>query len=325
METMNKERMLDIYERMQSIRQFEEKAIELYESDIVRGSLHLYVGQEAIAATICSFLSKDDYITSTHRGHGHIIAKGVPLDGAMAELLGKEGGVCKGRGGSMHITDMDVGILGANGIVGGGIPIALGSALKSSYRNDKSVTVCFFGDGASNEGTFHEALNLASVWKLPVVFVCENNGYGMSVPASESTSVIDIASRATGYNMPGVVIDGNDVFAISEAADEAIKRAREGKGPSLLECKTYRWYGHWWGDPQPYRTREEVEVWKTKCPIQRMQVAMLQSEQISEDEIAKIEADVSSKVEQACAFAQNSPFPDPNTLLDNVYFKGQGG
>ena len=219
----------------------------------------------------------EDYITSTHRGHGHCIAKGARLDKAMAELMGKVTGYCKGRSGSMHIADFTKGNLGANAIVGGGIPIATGAALAAKLRGSDQVAVSFFGDGASNQGTFHESLNLAAVWKLPVIYVCENNDYAISVPTWQSTSVKDISVRGTAYNMPGFTVDGNDVNAIYEVAEQAIIRAKAGDGPTLIECKTYRHLGHWTGDPQPYRTREEVEDWKqNNDPIQRMREQMLQ-------------------------------------------------
>ena len=271
------ERQLWIYEVMNKIRCFELKALQLFEEDKLRGSVHLYAGEEAIAATVCSLLRDEDYITSTHRGHGHCIAKGARLDKAMAELMGKATGYCKGRSGSMHIADFTKGNLGANAVVGGGIPIAVGAALAAKLRGSDQVAVSFFGDGASNQGIFHESLNLAAVWKLPILFVCENNGFGISVPTWQSTAVEDISVRAQGYNMPGYTVDGNDVYAIYEVAEKAIERAKEGLGPTLIECKTYRHLGHWTGDPQPYRTREEIEEWKEKNdPIKRMREKMLE-------------------------------------------------
>lgn len=316
---MTKDKMLDIYSRMVRIREFEEGAIDFYERSLVKGSLHLYIGEEAVAATVCSFLNDDDYITSTHRGHGHIIAKGADLCGAMAELMGKETGLCKGRGGSMHITDMGVGILGANGIVGGGIPIAMGGALGCKKLGGKQISVAFFGDGASNEGSFHESLNLASLWKLPVIFLCENNYYGMSTPVEQSTPVQDISVRAIAYNMPGVTVDGNDVFAIAKAMEEAVDRARSGNGPTLLECKTYRWMGHWYGDPQEYRTKEEVAQWKEKCPIVRFRKAILEQGMASEEELNAIDEQTAQLIKEAGEFAIASPLPDPATVLDYVF------
>ena len=252
---IERERAGKIYLTMCRIRAFEFKAVNLFENNKLRGSVHLYIGEEAIAATIGSRLTDDDYIASTHRGHGHCIAKGASLDKCMAELMGKDTGYCRGRSGSMHIADFTKGNLGANAIVGGGIPIATGAALSQKMQNKPNVTVSFFGDGASNEGIFHESLNMASLWKLPIVYVCENNGFGISVPTWESTSVEDISVRGAAYDMPGVTVDGNDVEAVDAAFEAAQRRALAGEGPTLIECKTYRWLGHWTGDPQPYRTR----------------------------------------------------------------------
>lgn len=311
-----------IYKTMSRIRSFEMKALSLFESNKLRGSVHLYVGEEAVAATICSRLSDDDYITSTHRGHGHCIAKGAQLDRAMAELMGKATGYCKGRSGSMHIADFSKGNLGANAIVGGGIPIAVGAALASKMQNNGRVSVSFFGDGASNEGTFHEALNLAAVWKLPVIFICENNLYGISVPAWQSTSVKDISVRAAGYDMPGITVDGNDVEAIDEAFKAAYDRAVAGKGPTLIECKTYRWLGHWTGDPQVYRSREEVEEWKKKDPIKRYREKLIAQGLFTAEELDAIEVAAQTEADNAAEFALNSPEPDPATLLDDVFYEG---
>ncbi|MBR3842582.1 MAG: thiamine pyrophosphate-dependent dehydrogenase E1 component subunit alpha [Christensenellaceae bacterium] len=316
---MEKERMVWIYKTMNQIRKFEEEALRLFESNKLRGSVHLYIGEEAIASTICSNLSDEDYIASTHRGHGHCIAKGARLDLAMAELMGKATGYCKGRGGSMHIADLSKGNLGANAIVGGGIPIATGGALAIKLSGKKNVAVAFFGDGASNEGTFHEALNMAAIWKLPVIFVCENNGYGLTMPVKESTSVSDIAERGAGYNIPGVVVDGNDVFAIDEAFRAAQERALAGEGPSLIECKTYRWMGHWTGDPQVYRTREEVASWMEKCPIKRFRQYLLENEILTEAELTEIDEATAKEAAEASEFAINSPEPDPAHVMDDVF------
>ena len=261
---IDRETGLWIYNKMNEIRDFEETAWTLFTENKLRGSVHLYTGEEAVAASVCAQLTDEDYIASTHRGHGHCIAKGAELDRALAELMGKATGYCKGRSGSMHIADFSKGNLGANAIVGGGIPIATGGGLAIKMQNRKNVSVAFFGDGASNQGTFHESINLAAVWKLPVIYVCENNQFGMTVPTWQSTSVENIADRAAGYGIPGEVVDGNDVVAVYEAFARAKERALKGEGPTLLECKTYRWRGHWTGDPEPYRTREEVEEWKEK-------------------------------------------------------------
>jgi pyruvate dehydrogenase E1 component alpha subunit len=321
MAKISKEKQLWIYRVMNEIRLFEEKAYEFFLENKLRGSVHLYIGEEAIAAAVISQLTDDDYITSTHRGHGHGIAKSGNLKAAMAELMGKETGFCHGRGGSMHIADLKKGNLGANAIVGGGLPIAVGGALAQSYLGTDRVTVAFFGDGASNQGTFHESLNLASVWKLPAIFVCENNGFGISVPVQQSTSVKDISVRAAGYDIPGVTVDGNDVYAVYEAAEAAIARARKGLGPSLIEAKTYRWKGHWTGDPEVYRTREEVAAWMEKCPIKRMRAKMLADKVATEAELNAIEQKAKADVEEAAEFALSSPEPDPATVMDNVYYE----
>lgn len=316
---IEKERLINIYKTMLKIRKFEEKALALFESNKLRGSVHLCIGQEAIPATVCSLLRDTDYITSTHRGHGHCIAKGAELGKAMAELMGKATGYCKGKGGSMHIADMEKGNMGANAIVGAGIPIAVGGALAAKMKGTDQVAVSFFGDGASNEGTFHEGINLAAVWKLPVVFVCENNGFGISVPVKESTSVKDISVRSAAYGIPGVTVDGNDVFAIDEAVQKAIIRAKAGEGPSLIECKTYRWMGHWTGDPQVYRTREEVEEWKQKCPIKRLRTYLLEKRILSEKEADILEKEAHQAVEDAARFALESPEPDPALVMEDVF------
>lgn len=316
---MSQERYLWIYRKMQEIRQFEMKALELFEANALRGSVHLYVGQEAVAATVCSFLTDDDYITSTHRGHGHCIAKGAELAPTLAEMMGKETGYCKGRGGSMHIADVTKGNLGANAIVGGGIPIAVGGALTSKMKGLDNVSVAFFGDGASNEGVTHESMNLASIWKLPTIFVCENNGYGISVPVEQSTSVEDISVRAAAYDMPGYTVDGNDVLAIEEIMTKAMERAKAGEGPSLIECKTYRWLGHWTGDPQNYRSREEVEEWKEKDPIKRFAKFLVEEKYATEKELQAIDDEVAEEMKQAEQFAKDSPEPDPSTVLDDVF------
>ncbi len=273
---LDRDTLLEMYERMMQIRTFEDLAGKNFAAGLVPGFVHLYAGEEAVAVGICTQLSDNDYITSTHRGHGHCIAKGVDIDGMVAELMGKSTGVCKGKGGSMHIADVEKGMLGANGIVGGGIPLACGAALTAKTLGTGGVAVCFFGDGASNQGTFHEGLNLAAIWNLPVVFVCENNGYAESTPVRYHCSASDIANRAGAYEIPGVVVDGLDVFAVYEAAAEAIARARRGEGPTLLETKTYRYYGHFQGDQVTYRTAEELETYKQRDPIQALRSAILE-------------------------------------------------
>lgn len=318
---MEKQRALHIYTTMNVIRKFEEKALHLFESNLLRGSVHLCVGQEAIPATVCSHLRDTDYITSTHRGHGHCIAKGAEPGRAMAELMGKATGYCKGKGGSMHIADLTKGNLGANAIVGGGIPIAVGGALAAKLKGTDQVTVAFFGDGASNQGTFHEGMNLAAVWKLPVIFVCENNGFGISVPVKESTSVKDVSVRGASYDIPGITVDGNDVTAIDEVIQQAMGRAKAGEGPTLIECKTYRWFGHWTGDPQVYRTREDVEEWKKKCPIRRFRDYLLTNGLAEEKELDAIEKEAAVTAENAAEFAVESPEPDLASVLEDVFYE----
>jgi pyruvate dehydrogenase E1 component alpha subunit len=317
---MEQERAIRIFTTMSRIRAFEERALSLFESNKLRGSVHLCIGQEAIAATVCSQMRDIDYITSSHRGHGHSIAKGADPSKAMAELMGKATGYCKGRGGSMHIADFTKGNLGANAIVGGGMPIAAGAALSAKLRKTDQVAVSFFGDGASNQGIFHESINLASVWKLPVIYICENNGFGISVPVSQSTSVDDISKRAAAYAIPGETVDGNDVLAVDAAFSRALARARAGEGPSLIECKTYRWQGHWIGDPQVYRTQEEVEAWKQKCPIKRFKAWLLEQNMAGEEQLADIADKARTEIEAAVQFAMDSPEPDPAFVLDDVFF-----
>ena len=318
---INKERLKKIYKVMNDIRNFEQKAYSLFENNKLRGSVHLYTGQEAVAATVCSHLRDEDYITSTHRGHGHCIAKGADLKKSMAELMGKETGYCRGRSGSMHIADFEKGNLGANAVVAGGIAIAVGAALSAKMKGTDRIAVSFFGDGASNEGVCHEAMNLASVWKLPIIFICENNLYGMSTHVDTSTSVQDISVRAAGYNMPGYTVDGNDVFEIDKAVTKAIKRVKNGEGPVLIECKTYRWMGHWTGDPQNYRTREELESIRNECPIQKLRGYVLNNAIFSEEELNEIEAESLNAIEEAAQFAMESPEPDPAKVLDDVFFE----
>ena len=320
---LDKKTALWIYTKMNEIRDFEEQAWTLFTENKLRGSVHLYTGEEAIASAICAQLDNEDYIASTHRGHGHCIAKGARLDRALAELMGKATGYCKGRSGSMHIADFNVGNLGANAIVGGGIPIAVGGALAIKMQNKKHVAVSFFGDGASNEGTAHESMNLASLWKLPVIFVVENNEFGMTVPVWQSTSVKDISVRAAAYDMPGVTVDGNDVQAVYDAFAEAKERALKGEGPTLIECKTYRWRGHWTGDPEPYRTREEVEEWKEKKdPIKLFKEYCIKNKLATKKQLEEIEAKAKAEMDEAVEFAMNSPEPDPAHVMDDVFYEG---
>ncbi len=309
----------EIYRIMVKIRRFDETIIQLYADGEIPGFMHLYIGEEAVAAGICAALHKSDYITSTHRGHGHCIAKGGRLDYMMAELFGRKTGYCKGKGGSMHIADLDIGILGANGIVGGGIPIAVGAGVGIQYKNDNDVVVCFFGDGATNGGLFHEACNLASVWDLPVIFVCENNQYAQTTPQTEHQKIHDVAERALAYNMKSVIIDGNDVIKVYETSLEAVKKAREGGGPTFIECKTYRWRGHWEGDPQPYRTQDEVEEWKLKCPLIRFRKYLIENKVERKQDLERVDKEIEDELQKAIEFARISPFPDPREALEDVY------
>lgn len=322
MRTLFRDTQMGLYKKMIEIRLFEEKIQDLYARGSIPGSVHLYIGQEAIAAGVCAHLRKEDYITSTHRGHGHLIAKGADLRYMMAELFGRKTGYCKGKGGSMHIADFDLGILGSNGIAGGGIPIAVGAGLSSKMRGTDQVTICFFGDGASNNGTFHEGLNFASVHRLPVVFICENNLYGISVSQKQHQAIEDISIRSVAYNMPGITIDGNDVSAVYHTSGEAIQRARAGEGPTLVECKTYRWRGHYEGDPNQgrrYRTLEEIQAWMKKCPIKRFEATLVKEKVLNKKKMMEIRKEVEKKIEEAVAFANQSPFPDPNDIFEDVY------
>jgi pyruvate dehydrogenase E1 component alpha subunit len=285
----------------------------------MHGTMHLSIGQEAVATGVCAALRKTDFITSTHRGHSHCIAKGADLTRMMAELLAKQTGYCRGRGGSMHIADVETGNLGANGIVAGGIPIAAGAALAQKMKGLDNVVVSFFGDGATNEGAFHEALNLAAVWELPVIFVCENNKYGMSNSTEKSMKIENISERGAAYGIPGVTVDGNDVDEVFEAAKLAVERARAGQGPTLIECLTYRHKGHSKSDKNLYRTKEEIEQWKTKDPIGRFEAKLLQAGTMTQVEIDEISETVRNEVRNAIQEASNAPDSDPGELLSSVF------
>lgn len=313
------EKLVEMYRKMLEIRFFEEKVFELYAQNLIPGTIHLYAGEEAVAVGVCSNLREVDYVTSTHRGHGHCIAKGADLKRTMAEILGKSAGYCKGKGGSMHIADFTIGMLGATAVVGAGLPIAVGAGLSITLRKTDQVVACFFGEGASNQGTFHESMNMASVWKLPVIFVCENNLYAMGTRQSRVMNIENIADRAMAYGIPGVVIDGNDVLTVYEATQKAVERARKGEGPSLLECKTYRLRGHSRVDPARYRPKAEVEEWLSKDPIKRFEERLMQTKVLTEAEIQQIERGVSAKIEEAVKFAMESPYPVPGEALDDVY------
>ena len=315
-----REKMIELYEKMVRIRFFEEKAVELFLKGVLPGFLHSSIGQEAVSAGACSALRDDDYMMSTHRGHGDIIAKGAHVDRMMAELFAKKTGYCKGKGGSMHIADLHLGILGATGIVGGGLPIANGAALACQMKGADQVCLVFFGDGASNQGSFHEALNLGSLWNLPVIYVCQNNLYAESTAQSQHQKIKDISVRGMAYDIPGVSVDGNDVVAVYETVSEAVERARAGKGPSLIECKTYRHLGHYVGDPSTvYRTKEEIEEWKKRDPIILHGERLLSVGIFQEKDLREIEGRAAREIDQAVVFAMNSPEPELEDALEDVY------
>lgn len=316
---MNSDLKLKMYKDMWKIRLFEEKVKMLDMEGKLPGFFHLYTGEEAVAVGACSAINTDDYITSTHRGHGHLIAKGGELNRAMAELYAKETGYCKARGGSMHIASPELGMLGANGIVGGGIPIATGAALSAKYQKNGKVAVCFFGDGASNQGTFHESLNIAASFDLPVVYVCENNLYGVGTRQTDVRKLVDIAERAKAYEMPGIIVDGNDVEAVYHAVKEAADRGRKGEGPTLIECKTYRHYTHFTGEPDTYRPREEVSEWMAKDPIKRYHAKLIDEGITDEYGLNAIRKEIQKEIELAVDFAEKSPKPRPESALDDVY------
>lgn len=316
---LSKKQLLEMYRTMKKIRLFEENAIKMFNIGLVRGPMHVYIGEEACATGACSNLRNEDYITSTHRGHGHCIAKGGDIKKMAAELLGKATGYCKGKGGSMHIADPDIGILGANGIVAGGLGIATGAGLSAKMQGTDQVTICFFGDGATNEGLFHESLNMAAIWDLPVVYFCENNLYGLTGKAFELMSVVDIADRAKSYNMPNKIVDGNDVIAVYNAAKEAVERAKNGEGPTLIEAKTYRWEGHYVGDPCVYRSKEEVEEWKKKCPIQKLRNYLIEEKVLKPEDLEKINDELTEEIRIAFDYAQESPEPELDVIFEDLY------
>lgn len=322
--TKDEKILLDMYRKMVTIRRFEEAVYDLYTRAEMPGLAHLYIGEEAVAVGACTALRKDDYITSTHRGHGHLIAKGGDIKYMMAEILGKETGYNRGRGGTMHIADPELGSLGAFAVVGSGLGTATGAALSAKMRGTDQVAVCFFGDGASNQGSFHETLNLAALWKLPVVYVCENNLYAISVPVSKAHLCADIADRADAYCMPGVVVDGQDVLAVYEAVKEAVERARGGEGPTLVECKTYRYFGHHVGDSwTSYRSEAEVQEWKRRDPIDVLCRRLEAESVMSSEEAEEIEAEVHQSIEEAIDYARESPFPSPEDVYKNLYVEKQ--
>ena len=315
----DKKVLTDIYRKMVRIRLFEERVVKEFAAGNIPGFVHVYSGEEAVAVGACANLKAEDYITSTHRGHGHVIAKGGKTDRMMAELYGKKTGYNKGKGGSMHIAEVDIGILGADAIVGGGIPVAGGAALSAKMRGTDQVAICFLGDGASNTSRFHEGVNLASIWKLPVVYVIENNVYAETTPVSYATNIPNIADRATAYGIPGVTIDGNDAMAVYEAVGEAVARARKGEGPSLVECKTCRHHGHYEGDTMTYRDKKEVDECKKRDPIPRFRKKLIEIGVLTEKEADKIDQEVANEINEAVKFAEESPFPGPEEALEDVY------
>jgi pyruvate dehydrogenase E1 component alpha subunit len=316
---LSRDGALWIYERMRLIRSFEERVAGLFADGLIPGFVHLYAGEEAVAVGVCAHLSDIDYITSTHRGHGHCIAKGVPLGEMMAELYGRAGGSCKGKGGSMHIADVGRGMLGANGIVGGGPPLAAGAGLTAKVLGTGGVAVCFFGDGAAEQGTTHEGMNLAAIWKLPVVFVCENNQFAESTPVGYHCAASSIADRAASYNIPGVLVDGYDVIAVHEAAGEAVARARRGDGPSLIEAKTWRYFGHFEGDQVTYRTAEQSAAYREHDPLTVFAAQAVDRGLLAPADIERIDREADAQVDAAIAFAESSPLPAPEDALTDVY------
>lgn len=309
-----------LYATMYRIRQFEEQVFELYKIGLMPGLAHSYIGEEAVATGACAALAARDYIVSTHRGHGHLIAREADTARMMAEILGRQDGYCKGKAGSMHIVALDRGILGANGIVGGGIPIATGAAYMARYKETGQVTICFMGDSATNEGSFHESLNIASAWNLPVIYIIENNLYGISVALERVTKVKDLAVRSGAYGMPGVTIDGNDVLQVYEVVREAVDAARQGNGPALIECKTYRRKGHHVGDPATqYRTREEEACWKDRCPLGRFRDYLIGQAGVEPAVVDDLEGAVDAEILAAVEFAKNSPYPEAAAAFEDVY------
>jgi acetoin:2,6-dichlorophenolindophenol oxidoreductase subunit alpha len=314
------ETAMGMYERMILIRAFEEATVKNFADGLIPGFVHVYIGEEAVAVGVCAHLTDEDFITSTHRGHGHCIAKGADLNRMMAELYGRETGYCKGKGGSMHIADFGIGMLGANGIVAGGIAIVTGAGLAAQMEGKRGVAVSFFGDGASNAGPFHECLNIAAAWKLPMLYICENNLYAAQTSAAATHALSDVAARAAGYGIPGVVVDGNDIFAVYQAASRAVERARAGEGPTLIECKTYRQRAHTERKGQPdYRDTAEIEAWKGRDPIAQVARQLRDQGDLDDAGFQALDRDVMGAIERAVAFAEASPFPQPEKATDDVF------
>ena len=319
---INNNQLIEMYRTMLTIRRFEERVSKEFIDGNLRGYVHLYIGEEAIATGVCANLLLSDRIVSHHRGHGHCIAKGAQMNKMMAEIFGKKTGYCKGKGGSMHIADFSVGMLGANGIVGAGLPIAAGAATAAQLEGKGGVAVVFFGDGGVHEGEFHEVMNLASIWKLPLIFVCENNGYAVNTRAQDAIAIDEIYKRAACYSMPGMAVDGNDVEAVYNAAAGFVARAREGKGPSFLECRTYRWHGHFETRmPMEARPAAEVAEWKAKDPIPAFAAKLLSRSIVKQSDLDQVNTRILAQVEDAVKFAVDSPFPAPEDALEDVYSK----
>ena len=325
METLPKDFLVGLLRDMRLLRVSDERVVERARRGEVPGLLHLGVGEEAVAVGACAALRPEDKITSTHRGHGHFLAKGGSPKALMAELYGKEAGCCRGKGGSMHLVDLKIGFLGANGVVGAGLPLAVGAALGARIKGEDWVVVCFFGDGANNEGAFHGSLNLAAVWNLPVVFLCENNQYGISQSIMSQQKVANVADRAPSYGLPSQIIDGNDVLAVFGAISEATDAARQGQGPTLVECMTYRVSGHYEGDADAYRDPDEVAAWLRKDPIRRFQDVLLDQGVLSAAELERLFRDVEATIDEAVAFAAGAPYPTPKQAEKHVFAFGKGG
>ncbi|MHA2047355.1 MAG: thiamine pyrophosphate-dependent dehydrogenase E1 component subunit alpha [Candidatus Thorarchaeota archaeon] len=319
--TVDKKMLKELFSRTLKVRRFEEKVWGLFGENLVPGTLHLYLGQEAVAAGVTAALKKTDWIQSTHRGHGHVVAKGADMNAALAELLGKESGSCKGKGGSMHITQFDVGVLGATGVVASGLPIAVGAALSCQMRGTKDVVACFFGDGASNNGTFGESLNMSAIWKLPLIWIVENNLYAMGTPIKMTCASATIAQRAEGYCIPNVVVDGNNALEVYEATVEAVKRARAGDGPTLIECQTYRMHGHSRFDPAKYRPEDEAKYWlsEERDAVRIIREIAIKQGALTEKDVEKIEAKITKDVDKAGEFAKKAEYPKPEDALNDVF------
>ena len=317
---LSRETLIKLYTTMATIRNFEERGIPETGQRAMSGSVHSSAGQEAVPTGVCAHLSDEDYIGSTHRGHGHCIAKGVDPKRMMAELFGRSTGTNKGKGGSMHIADMSKGMLGTNGVVGASIPLAVGAGLTSKLKDLKRVAVAFFGDGAANQGVLHESMNLASVWKLPVIFCCENNGYAQSTPVEYALSTANVSDRAAGYDMPGITVDGMDIFAVYDAAGQAVERARNGEGPTLLECRTYRFYGHTvFDNPLTYRTKEEEDHWRARDPLKLFRENVLPLGDITLEELDQIDQEAADLMEEAIKLADADPLPETDKIYEDVY------